>query len=416
MSKAQKNSQNEFSDAASRMRAGNIIVYQDKNDLNNIRIENLTVRVPGREEPLVEGVNMNIPRGARVIVTGESGSGKTTLVKAMLSLWNHGEGVVAMPGGARVMTIPQVVYLPNVPLRSVLNMTPEGQEKYNDRDLRNALYQVGLPHLVQHIPGQQAEILMDEIAGMVRTKIESYGDRELFALEAEEIKNDVLNALEDMVGAQFEVVQHIRPQEREYLKRCLTQALADQKPAFSEVIVGSADTMIDVIDIALAKPLAEGLKRAAVGFAKEARKWHIMPYGENRAAAYARDLRNNVNHRLDRYLKNQDTEDPNRDIRLNKIQAEHVANVFAEEVCEQMQKPLQKGLLRQAFNIVSLPLRLAARAVRMTRVRERQMKDLMFNIAHFMESQIVRGDRLAARLSGGQKKNVDGGLRFAGEA
>ncbi|MBU0801601.1 MAG: ATP-binding cassette domain-containing protein, partial [Alphaproteobacteria bacterium] len=152
MTNTQNNSADKFADAAQPVNPSRIVVYQDKKDPDHIRIENLSVHIPGHTEALVGDVNMKIRRGERVLVTGESGSGKTTLVKAILNLWNHGDGVVAMPEGVNVMTIPQYVYLPNVQLRSILNMKPEGQERFSDRALRDSLLAVNLGQLVQHIP------------------------------------------------------------------------------------------------------------------------------------------------------------------------------------------------------------------------------------------------------------------------
>lgn len=378
-----------------------IVVYEDRNDRDNIRIENLSVRVPGRDEPLIRDVNMVIPRGARVLVTGESGSGKTTLVKAILKLWNYGDGVVAMPEGMNVMTIPQVVYLPNVPLRNILNMRPEGEDRFDNRAMRDALLTVKLDHLVQHIPGQQVQILMDGVLSLI--------DKNLSAAQGAEpdlqpLRSDIDAAITRMTAEQFEVVQYVRDEERDYFKSRL-KTLLETKPAATAAAVAQwSDSIIDKIDVQLAQPLVAGLRRGAPAFAAEAQKWHILPYSMARAGSFAAGLQRDMDKRLSRYIRNEDTEDPSREVRLNKRQAEHISATFARAVGDALLEPVQKSALRYAFNAVSLPVRLCARLWAGSPVGGRLMKDLVYSISNFMEKQIVRGDALSSRLSGGQKK------------
>lgn len=48
-----------------------------------VDVEGLTVGVPGRDAPILGPIDLHLPAGARVLVTGPSGAGKTTLLHAV---------------------------------------------------------------------------------------------------------------------------------------------------------------------------------------------------------------------------------------------------------------------------------------------------------------------------------------------
>lgn len=77
----------------------------------------LSVRVAGREAPLLSDINLSIFAGSVTIVMGPSGSGKSTLARVMLGIWPNHEGSVSI-GGQSIGTYsreslgPHVGYLP----------------------------------------------------------------------------------------------------------------------------------------------------------------------------------------------------------------------------------------------------------------------------------------------------------------
>jgi len=82
-----------------------------------IELRGLSVQVPGKAEPILRDVNLDIPAGSMVCVLGPSGSGKSTLVRAMLGLWPGHGGQVALDGAALSRWQPQALgqcvgYLP----------------------------------------------------------------------------------------------------------------------------------------------------------------------------------------------------------------------------------------------------------------------------------------------------------------
>ena len=55
-------------------------------DRTIIRIENLRFAYPRAREPVIRGINLEIPEGELVIITGANGSGKTILGKCINGL------------------------------------------------------------------------------------------------------------------------------------------------------------------------------------------------------------------------------------------------------------------------------------------------------------------------------------------
>ncbi|WP_333473632.1 type I secretion system permease/ATPase [Limnohabitans radicicola] len=64
--------------------------------IGNLQIEALTVRVPGRDKPLLDHVSFSALPGTVTVVLGPSGSGKSTLARAMLGIWPEFEGRILL--------------------------------------------------------------------------------------------------------------------------------------------------------------------------------------------------------------------------------------------------------------------------------------------------------------------------------
>ncbi|WP_336205117.1 thiol reductant ABC exporter subunit CydD [Nonomuraea sp. LPB2021202275-12-8] len=63
-----------------------------------IRLEDVTVRYPGRDDPALEHVTLTIEPGERVALVGESGGGKSTLLNLVLGFVQPSEGRVLVDG------------------------------------------------------------------------------------------------------------------------------------------------------------------------------------------------------------------------------------------------------------------------------------------------------------------------------
>lgn len=63
-----------------------------------LRLENVTFRYPGADEPTIRSMNLTIHAGERLAVVGLNGAGKTTLVKLLCGFYDPNEGRVTLNG------------------------------------------------------------------------------------------------------------------------------------------------------------------------------------------------------------------------------------------------------------------------------------------------------------------------------
>ena len=64
--------------------------------LGQLKVEGLTVRVPGRDKPVLSQVDFVALPGTVTVVLGPSGSGKSTLARSMLGIWPEFEGRILL--------------------------------------------------------------------------------------------------------------------------------------------------------------------------------------------------------------------------------------------------------------------------------------------------------------------------------
>jgi putative ATP-binding cassette transporter len=103
---------------------------------------------------LIHDVQIEVPRGDKVLISGPSGSGKTTLFRVLAGLWPFAKGKLRIPKGARVLFLSQKPYLPLGTLRDVVAF-PSEPGTFTDEQIRTALADVQLPHLVDHLDDDQ---------------------------------------------------------------------------------------------------------------------------------------------------------------------------------------------------------------------------------------------------------------------
>ncbi len=101
----------------------------------------------------VQGIDLTIRPGERVVIQGPSGSGKTTLFRVLAGLWPFGHGRIDLPAGARVLFLPQKPYLPIGTLAEALAY-PDTPDTHGETDYREALIACRLPHLVDRLAEQ----------------------------------------------------------------------------------------------------------------------------------------------------------------------------------------------------------------------------------------------------------------------
>jgi putative ATP-binding cassette transporter len=113
----------------------------------NLAVSDITVPT-GRI--LMQDVQIEVPRGDKVLISGPSGSGKTTLFRVLAGLWPFAKGKLRIPKGARVLFLSQKPYLPLGKLRDALAF-PSEPDAFTDDQLKQALVDVRLPNLVNRL-------------------------------------------------------------------------------------------------------------------------------------------------------------------------------------------------------------------------------------------------------------------------
>jgi len=113
-------------------------------DAAAIGTRRLDVSLPdGR--PLVSGLDLAIPAGDAVLISGASGTGKSTLLRALAGIWPYGRGTVRLPPRGRVLFLPQRPYLPLGTLREAICYP--GAPVADDPGFDTVLERCGLAHL-----------------------------------------------------------------------------------------------------------------------------------------------------------------------------------------------------------------------------------------------------------------------------
>lgn len=82
-----------------------------------VALREVVATAPGREMPILKGVNLTAPAGSVTVVLGPSGSGKSTLARVMMGIWPDVSGEVLLDerplsGWDRIELGPHLGYLP----------------------------------------------------------------------------------------------------------------------------------------------------------------------------------------------------------------------------------------------------------------------------------------------------------------
>ncbi|MGZ5089919.1 MAG: ABC transporter ATP-binding protein/permease [Burkholderiales bacterium] len=119
-----------------------------------LQAEVAELAVPGKDgtsgRVILSGAALELKPGEKVLVTGPSGSGKSTLFRMLAGIWPFGRARVRVPGGARLMFLPQKPYIPIGTLRDAVTY-PAAAGTYSDDAIRQILRSVTLEKLVDEL-------------------------------------------------------------------------------------------------------------------------------------------------------------------------------------------------------------------------------------------------------------------------
>ncbi|MEM9136166.1 MAG: ATP-binding cassette domain-containing protein [Cyanobacteria bacterium P01_F01_bin.42] len=112
---------------------------------HGIHITDLTLRTQAGRS-LVQDLSLQIPLHSNLLITGESGVGKSTLAKAIVGVWNCGEGQIHGIKEGSIFVLPQEPYLTLGSLKDQL-LYPNLKSPCTDAELMSVLEKSGLHKL-----------------------------------------------------------------------------------------------------------------------------------------------------------------------------------------------------------------------------------------------------------------------------
>jgi putative ATP-binding cassette transporter len=130
-----------------------------------VACEQLTLRSPGDGRVLIDGLEIAIPCGTRVLVAGENHAAKVALFRAAAGVWSAGEGRIRLPEPDEIMFVAERPYLPPGTLREALLRT--GREiDHDDERVLEVLASLGLDAVVDRVGGIDVERDWDDLLAL----------------------------------------------------------------------------------------------------------------------------------------------------------------------------------------------------------------------------------------------------------
>lgn len=127
-----------------------------------IQLDNVGFTYAGRDQPVLEGINLSIPIGSRIALVGRTGSGKTTLAHIILGLYTPSSGELCLDGipltaeempawQANCALVPQDIRLLDTSVRENIAFGQSGDD-IDDDEVWNALAAAQFDDVVSQMP------------------------------------------------------------------------------------------------------------------------------------------------------------------------------------------------------------------------------------------------------------------------
>ncbi|MFE1788951.1 ATP-binding cassette domain-containing protein [Streptomyces sp. NPDC059525] len=129
--------------------------------VEQIRLDEVVYRYPGKDRPAVDGVSLTLERGQILAIVGANGSGKSTLTRLITGIYLADKGTVTWNGSDLADTDPDSVWrrtglvpqdFARWPLRVRENVTLGQPRTHDDGPVWEAIDAVGLREAVEELP------------------------------------------------------------------------------------------------------------------------------------------------------------------------------------------------------------------------------------------------------------------------
>lgn len=124
-------------------------IEMEENQEPALVLAGLHLALPGGRT-LINGLNVQLKPGERLLIKGPSGVGKSTLFRAIAGIWPFGKGKILLPGNNSRLFLPQKPYLPIGTLRDAITY-PEKSGTFSDEDIKEALKQCRLENFCDRL-------------------------------------------------------------------------------------------------------------------------------------------------------------------------------------------------------------------------------------------------------------------------
>ncbi len=227
-----------------------------------IRLRDVTLRYPGRDEAALAGVSMSIGPGEQIAVTGPSGSGKSSLLALVLRFAEPTAGEIEV-GGLPLGQIPaaqwrgQLAWVPQHPhlfAASIAENIALGRPGASQADIERAARLAGASEFIADLPRRY-----DTAVGERGQRLSS-GQRQRLALARAFLMDAPLLLLDEPTA-------HLDPFSAHELQTALATLMADRtvlQVTHDPAVAGSCDRVIRLDRGRLAEQIAPPPATAAV--------------------------------------------------------------------------------------------------------------------------------------------------------
>ncbi len=127
-----------------------------------LEVRNLSYVYEGSNRKILDKINLSIPKGSAVAVTGASGAGKTTFINVLLGLLTPQEGGIYCDGKdisqaeesfwQQIGYIPQMIFIADDTIRNNVVFGAHPYDSSRDEEVWNALEEAKIADLVRSLP------------------------------------------------------------------------------------------------------------------------------------------------------------------------------------------------------------------------------------------------------------------------